>query len=79
LGRLWAGRIFGTNTGNVFIELDGADEKISGALHLSDDRFGLSVFSISGTFDGANLKIGGTEKAAGGQTGTFRTKATLTP
>jgi hypothetical protein len=54
-------------------------EKISGALHLCDDRFGLSVYSITGAFDGASLQISGTDKAAGAQTGTFWAKATLTP
>jgi hypothetical protein len=46
IGTLWAGKIYGTNTGNVFVELNPTDGKFSGTLRLSDDRFGLSAYSL---------------------------------
>jgi hypothetical protein len=59
LGRLWAGRAFGTNTGNVFIKLDGTDSALNGTLHLNEPGVGLVVYSIQGAFDGNQLTLTG--------------------
>lgn len=61
IGERWAGKIFGTNTGELFVRLSqAADNKITGDLRLMDSRFGLSVFSVSGTFSDGVLQLKGT-------------------
>lgn len=51
LGRLWAGRVFGTNTGNLFLELECSGVAVSGTARFMDPVFGLTVYRVSGTFD----------------------------
>ncbi|NOD83767.1 hypothetical protein [Ruegeria sp. HKCCD6119] len=59
LGKLWAGRAYGTNTGNLFLKLEGEDGSLSGALHLNDPDYGLTVYSVDGSFDGFKLEMSG--------------------
>lgn len=59
LGKLWAGRAYGTNTGNVFVKLNGDDEALTGTLHLNEPGVGLVVYSIQGAFDGHQLTLTG--------------------
>lgn len=47
----WAGRIYGTNTGNVFCNFKLENDKIIGIARINDDSYGLSIFNISGTQD----------------------------
>ncbi|MEO0721678.1 MAG: hypothetical protein AAFY43_05975 [Pseudomonadota bacterium] len=52
----WAGRIFGTNTGNLFLKVDELPDKtLRGVLRIADDRLGLTVYDIEGTFDGSEF------------------------
>lgn len=44
----WAGRIYGTNTGNVFCNFKLDNDNITGTARINDDSYGLSVFTISG-------------------------------
>lgn len=44
----WAGRIYGTNTGNVFCNFKLDKDEITGVARINDDSFGLSLFTISG-------------------------------
>ncbi|NLT52399.1 MAG: hypothetical protein GXX85_15955 [Ignavibacteria bacterium] len=44
----WAGRIYGTNTGNMFCDLKLENDQVNGTARLNDDAFGLVVFSVSG-------------------------------
>ena len=62
LSNLWAGRIHGTNTGNIFVKLEGEDPNLTGALHLSDPLYGLAVYSIKANFDGCRLFLEGSPK-----------------
>lgn len=56
----WAGRISGTNTGNVFLRLSEQDgETLRGTLRVNDFDLGLSIYTIEGTFDGATFKFVG--------------------
>lgn len=56
----WAGRMYGTNTGNVFLRIqEGADGTVTGELRVNDDRLGITLYSVSGTFDGSGLKFTG--------------------
>jgi len=80
LGRLWAGRIFGTNTGNLFLELDSTGNEIAGTARLMDTVFGLTVYRVAGSFDGT-LRIRGepTQAPPGVNTGPIEATAVLTP
>lgn len=60
LGRLWAGRIFGTNTANVFVRLDdGPDNELVGILRINEVGVGVLTYSLHGSFDGEKLRITG--------------------
>lgn len=59
IGKLWAGRIFGTNTGNVFMELEGDDTALTGLARLNDNQFGVVVYHVTGIFDGTTLSFTG--------------------
>lgn len=62
IGKLWAGRTFGTNVGNLFLRLSGDDDNLAGTLHFSSSDSGVLIFELKGTFDGATLKLGGEPK-----------------
>jgi len=47
LANRWAGRIYGTNTGNVFLELNQDGDNIAGNLRILDSVFGVSVYSYT--------------------------------
>ncbi|WP_157772262.1 hypothetical protein [Zobellella denitrificans] len=49
--KLWAGRVYGTNTGNLFMELNASDGEVSGVLRFMDSAFGLTVYRLSGSFE----------------------------
>lgn len=57
LGRLWAGRVYGTHAGNVFLKMDGEDHALIGSLHVNELGIGTSVFAIRGVYDGQQLNI----------------------
>ena len=59
LGQLWAGKVYGTNTGNLFVKLEGEDAALVGTLRFNDTVVGLTEYSISGSFDGALLTFTG--------------------
>lgn len=67
LGKLWAGRVYGTNTGNLFVEFDETEPRVTGTLRFMDDRAGVSVYSVEGEFDG-RLSLQG-EWRHGGEAG----------
>ncbi|QDO83687.1 hypothetical protein FM037_11150 [Shewanella psychropiezotolerans] len=51
LANRWAGRLYGTNTGNVFLDLVQKDQNVSGCLRIMDSIFGVSIYEYTGTFD----------------------------
>lgn len=60
LGKFWAGRIFGTNTGNFFLDVDSSEEgALTGILRLMDTLFGLAVYALTGSFDGTTVILEG--------------------
>lgn len=59
LGRLWAGHVYGTNTGNLFLEFDTVEPAVAGTLRFMDSQFGLVVYRVEGKFD-ARLALSGT-------------------
>ena len=64
IGRLWAGRVYGTNIGNLFVEFSKTDPAIEGELRFLDEQHGPAVYSVDGTFD-TELKLTGTWKSGG--------------
>lgn len=80
IGKLWAGRVFGTNTGKLFIEFTETEPTIKGLLRFMDDNFGLTVYEISATY-ADKLKITGTPKQAAENVsvGDLTAEAELTP
>lgn len=81
LERLWTGRIYGTNTGNLFAEFDTSPSgAVTGTVRVMDLQFGLTVFSVSGSFDGILcLRCEPTQVPAGVTAGAIEVTATLTP
>lgn len=81
IGRRWAGRVFGTNTGNVSVILETKDAQISGELRLADDQFGPCRFSLKGDFDGSKVSlVGHPEQAPDGiQIGELKIEGDLLP
>lgn len=59
IGRNWNGRVFGTNTGNVSLTLEGEDNALKGLIRLADDQAGLIVYEVSGTYDAGSLTLTG--------------------
>jgi hypothetical protein len=80
IGRLWAGRFFGTNTGNAFLELTETDPELAGTLRLMDSDFGVAVYSVKGIV-GDRIDITGTPVAAAEdvQLGDLSAEASLSP
>jgi hypothetical protein len=59
LGHLWAGHVYGTNTGNLFVELNTSGQEVTGTLRFMDNLFGLVLYRVAGSFNGT-LKLNGT-------------------
>lgn len=59
LAKLWAGRIFGTNTGNIFAKLETDGNELTGTLHIHEPGVGTVVYTIQGTFDGESISFKG--------------------
>lgn len=56
----WNGRVFGTNTGNVNVTLDGDDSAIKGLIRLNDDAHGIILYDATGKFEDGRLELSGT-------------------
>lgn len=81
LGQLWAGRMFGTNTGNVFAELNSKDDKVEGILRVNDEGVGVFVYNVAGKFADGLLEMEGAPKDAppeGVALGNLKLSANLT-
>ena len=59
VGKLWAGKVYGTNTGNLFVKLEGEDKALKGTLHHNDPDTGIAVYDIAAFFDGTTLSLEG--------------------
>ncbi|PTR10190.1 hypothetical protein C8R32_102280 [Nitrosospira sp. Nsp5] len=72
--------MYGTNTGNLFLELENTGPDISGTLRIMDAEHGVAEYSIKGTFD-EKLKLSG-DPVKGPpdiELGTLTAEAILTP
>lgn len=59
----WAGRVWGTNLGNVFVILDGGDDALTGTLRMNEPGVGIAVYNVQGAFDAPTLTIQGEPQA----------------
>ena len=58
----WAGRIYGTNTGNLYLEFRAHDQSASeatGTWRILDDRHGIHVFEVKVRFEDGKVSIEG--------------------
>ena len=80
IAELWAGRLYGTNTGNLFFQFKQTENKIQGVVRFNDPIYGLAVYDIEGTFD-EKLTLHGTprEVAKNVELGEVDVIAYLTP
>jgi hypothetical protein len=62
ISRFWAGKVFGTNLGNVFVDLNGGDQHLTGLLRFNDSIAGVVVFEVSGEFNEDKLRLVGEVK-----------------
>src|SRR3546814_17064919 len=69
IGQRWAGRIYGTNTGNLFVRLEGDDSNLAGQIHINDSVAGPIVYILSGKFGGGDLEVAGVPKEGGADSG----------
>lgn len=60
LGKNWNGRVFGTNTGNVALSVEGKDDQLTGTIRLNDDALGIAVYDITGAYNEGSLTLTGT-------------------
>jgi len=81
IGRLWAGQLFGTNTGNLAAELTNTETGFTGIVRFLDNTFGIVVYAVTGTFDGTTIEFTGTaqQAAPNTETGTVTARGTLNP
>src|SRR3546814_8494907 len=69
IGQRWAGRIYGTNTGNLFVRFEGDDSNLAGQIHINDSVAGPIVYILSGKFGGGDLEVAGVPKEGGADIG----------
>lgn len=80
LANRWAGRLYGTNTGNVFLDLAQDGQQVSGRLRIMDSVFGVSLYEYTGTINQEFVLHCVPEQAVEGvELGTVSVKGHLTP
>ncbi len=80
LGKLWAGRAFGTNTGNLSISFESDGEELAGIVRFHDEAYGLVTYKVQGTYrDEVELTGKAITEAEGVEYGELTVKAALTP
>lgn len=68
ISRNWAGRIFGTNVGNVGATFENVDGTVVGIVRFNDELLGPVVYDVKGVFDGTKIEFEGIPKnVQGGQ------------
>jgi hypothetical protein len=81
LGRLWAGRLSGGNTGRLFAELDASDSGVNGTIGLHDEVHGVIVFNCAGRIaaDAVELTCAPPSPGEGGEPGEIQLRGQLDP
>ena len=74
----WYGRIFGTNSGTVEIEVQQSGESLRGTVNLADAIWGINEFSLTGTAgEPVSLSLEPTSLPEGVESGTVTVVASL--
>lgn len=50
VSNLWAGRIYGTNTGNFFLKMEEIGSELRGRLRFLDSEYGVALYDVAGSF-----------------------------
>lgn len=80
LGKLWAGRAFGTNTGNLAITFEKDGEELEGIVRFHDDQYGLVTYEVHGTYTDEVILTGNViTESEEVEYGELSVKAALTP
>ena len=80
LATKWAGRLYGTNTGNLFIELTQDGSNVKGVARFMDQLYGLALYEFTGEFDESlKLHCKPLNPKEGQGLGDIEVKAILTP
>lgn len=53
----WAGKIFGTNHGDIFVEISQIDGDLSGTVRINDPMYGTTVYDYKGTIEHGLLNL----------------------
>jgi hypothetical protein len=59
LAKRWAGQVWGTNIGKLFVRLEGNDDALTGTLHFNDQEVGVAVYTVKGSFAAPKLNLVG--------------------
>lgn len=78
-GLKWAGKLYGTNTGNLYVAFARSVEGYSGILRLLDDSFGLVIYDVVADYDEGKLSLSGspTSTPEGIESGKFTASGKL--
>ena len=80
LAKKWAGRLYGTNTGNIFLEINQEGKKVDGVARFMDNLYGLALYKFTGEFENELiLNCIPIEEKEGMEYGNIKVKAMLTP
>lgn len=80
LGKLWAGRAYGTSTGNLAISFEKDDAELEGIVRFHDEVYGLVVYKVNGKYDDEVVLTGNAiTEVEGVVFGELTVKAVLTP
>lgn len=80
LANKWAGQLYGTNTGNLYIELSQEDSSIQGIVRFLDNLHGLALYKFTGSYDNKlNLNCKPLETSTAEDLGDVTIDAILTP
>jgi hypothetical protein len=80
LAKLWAGRVYGTNTGNVFIDLTQTEPTVAGVFRFMDSVYGVCVYDVTGIFEDRLVLTGKLKQGIDGlQYGDITVEARLSP
>lgn len=63
IAKRWAGRVWGTNVGNVFVTFDGDDSQLTGTLRINEPGVGIVVYTLQGAFNPPTLTLAGQPQA----------------
>lgn len=80
LAKRWAGRLYGTNTGNLFMELTQDGANVKGVARFMDHLYGLALYEFAGEFDESlKLDCKPLNPKEGQELGDIKVEAILTP